>query len=245
VSLWFIVIFTACFTFVFSLHAEEEPVVDSLGGYRLEGVVSSDRPDGKGDVAIINGEFYNSGDHLGDYEVGEIHKSFVRLTHSETGEKSKLWVMGDPSAQEAKAVGGFDDEDFNKEELPENASPAMESLEKIKERIFSLPLFNFMWEGQAMANLRKLEIAARSFAAEEDRMPKDIPELIRSTHLSADFQSEVQGRYMFYFSSAREGLQLHADPENAHSTLKYFYIGPDGVLRFGLSGPADDKSPEV
>ena len=199
---------------------------------RLEGVIR-DRTNPSKSLAVINGNLYKIGETAGATQVKEIGPNYVKLLDPKTGQETILHVKeaakSAAPAQQTSAVPPTSFLDTAKNYLTQPAQAA-----------------NRFWELQALRDLAQINNAAVKYSDKNKFFPVRIRQLTLDGFLPTSYESGKIKKYQFYLSNTPQkpdDFQLHADPLNPEAGIRYFFVGPDAVIRESTGKPADIKSP--
>lgn len=104
---------------------------------------------------------------------------------------------------------------------------------------------NRMWELMALRELAIINNASVRYYEKNVFFPRDIRQLTLDGFLPKSYEDGTRSKYKFYYTNTThpDDLGLHADPLDAASGLRYFYVGPDAVIRESTGKPATKHSP--
>lgn len=204
------------------------PAVEEL---RLEGIIE-DQNDNTQSMAVINGDLFQAGEKVGEFQIEKIQSSFVSLKNLKTGQEMKLIVKEAPKAAAAAAQGA--------------GAPSL--LDKTKQYLTNpSQAVNRGWEMLALRDLSIINNAAVKYFETNKFFPVQLRQLTLDGFLPVSYESGKAGKYEFYLKNKSEkpsDLQLHADPVEKDKGLRFFFVGPDAMIRESTGKPADAKSPE-
>ena len=204
---------------------------------RLEGVVQ-DQADPSKSLAIVNGDPHKIGETVGTGTIKEIGSNYVKLFDSKTGTETTLQVkeaVKPPASASQEPAAG-----------PAPTTPA--SLVNAAKKYLSHPeqAVNRLWELQALRDLAIINNASVKYFEKNDFFPVRLRQLTLDGFLPVSYESGKTNQYQFYLSNTPQkpdDFQLHADPLNPEAGLRYFFVGPDALIRESTGKPADIKSP--
>ncbi len=201
---------------------------------RLEGVLED--PSGNSPaIAIINGSPYKVGDSVAGSRVIEVKSNSVKLAGAEPGSEVILDLKTAPAPVAQTPVPA-------QESAPKTF---WENVQHYRERPDQM--LNPVWEFQAIRSLANINNAAVRYYEKKEFFPVKLRQLTLDGFLPVSYESGKTGKYNYYLTNIPmkpDDFQLHADPIDAGSGLRYFYVGPDAIIRVSTSGPATAQSPE-
>ncbi len=200
---------------------------------RLEGVVMDhQRPDQS--IATINGEPLQAGSRIGDYVLLQVKPNSVIVKNQKTGEEHQLLPSGAPKI-------------VSNEELPVQPVSLMDKVKNFitDPKKASAQAANRMWELKAIRDLALINNAAVIYYNQNSFFPRNIRQMTLAGHLDKKYEEKVIGKYTFYLSNTThpDDLQIHADPVEPSSGLRFFFVGVDAVIRESYGKPASKESP--
>ena len=105
---------------------------------------------------------------------------------------------------------------------------------------------NIAWEVKAIAELKNIYQMAAAYYLERNTPLKGLEELVQEKMISKEFADGESGPYRFYLKSSVQELEVHADPIDSSSGLRYFMISEEtGTVRVEQGKPATAQSPAV
>ncbi len=190
---------------------------------RLEGVLE-DLSGKTPAIAMINEIPYQAGDSLGILKVTEVKANYVKLTDSAGIEHTLfLRAAAPPAIKDVKPVP-----------LPAPSKPFWEKAR------------NSLWEVKAVNDLAAVNNASVRYYEKNRFFPCNIRQLTLDGFLPASYEHGQAGKYNFYFANVPmkpDDLQLHGDPLEPSTGMRYFFVGPDAVIHSSATGVATEKSP--
>lgn len=106
-------------------------------------------------------------------------------------------------------------------------------------------ILNIVWEIKAIVELKNVyQMAAAHYMTENT--PPSMEDLVKAKLISDGFSDGKSGPYRFYVQSSAQQFEVHADPIDASSGLRYFCLSEDsGTVRIEQGKPANPKSPAL
>ena len=199
---------------------------------RLEGVIQDQVNQAKS-LAVINGNLYKTGEMVGTSQVKEIGSNYVKLIDPKTGQETMLQVK-----EAAKSTAP----------APATTASAQASFLDTAKKYLANPALaaGRLSELQALRDISLINNASVKYFEKNGFFPVRLRQLTLDGFLPVSYESGKTDKYQFYLSNTPQkpdDFQLHADPLNPEAGLRYFFIGPDAVIRESTSKPADIKSP--
>lgn len=218
---WLFLLVVSCFVMRLGVcHAEE---------LHLEGIIE-DQDDGRRSMAVINGNSYIVGDVFTKWRVAEIGSNFVRLVDSKGGkDEIQLTVTGPkPSPTPSSSVPPT----FLNEAKKYLNNPSL-----VADRA---------WELKTIRDVALINNAAVKYYQKNGFFPTGLRQLTLDGFLPSSYESGKTSKYQFYFRNKPQqpdDFRFHADPLEPDAGLRYFFVGPDAVIRESIGKPADFDSP--
>lgn len=105
---------------------------------------------------------------------------------------------------------------------------------------------NIAWEVKAITELKNIYQMAAAYYMQRNEPIKGIEELVQGKMISKEFADGESGPYRFYLKSSAQELEVHADPVDKSSGLRYFMISEEtGSVRMEQGKPATAESPAI
>lgn len=104
-------------------------------------------------------------------------------------------------------------------------------------------VLNIAWEIKAVMELKNVYQMAASHYMMENASVKSMEDLVKAKLLSEEFADGQSGPYRFYIQSSAQQFEVHADPVDSSSGLRYFCLSEEsGTVRMEQGKPATPKS---
>lgn len=196
---------------------------------RLEGIME-DKVNPAKSVAIIDGSLYQTGDVFSDYKVQEVTSHSAKLFNTKSGKEITLGVK--------TAL----------KQAPKPVAPTSGSLIDKAKNYWAHPdqAVSRVWEMKTLRDLALINNAAVRYYEKNQFFPVLIRQLTLDGFLAKSYESGKNQKYKFYTTNKPmnpDNFELHADPLEPDSGLRYFFIGPDAVIRESIGKPANAQSP--
>lgn len=208
---------------------------------RVEGIVY-DSADPAQSAAILNGMLVKQGDRVGSYKIVSIGTDAVMGVEESSG-KEMRWVPAgtrpEPPTLKKKPLSAVKSLKAPEEKKTEGKNPA--SAQPVSWNPFDV--FNASAELQAVSDIHQIQRAALAYHETYDAGAFDLKKLGGAGLISPDLAGGVKGKYRYTLTASRAGFEINADPIDAASGLRHFYIGQDGVLRAERKIKATAQSP--
>lgn len=199
---------------------------------RLEGVVEDKNPSQS--LAIINGQPYQNGDKVGEFQITQIAANQTTL-RDPGGKEITLLVKAAEPVPVAPATA--------------EVEPSKSLWDQAKD-LWKHPkkMGHLAWELKAIRDLAVINNAAVHYYEKNKFFPVRLRQLTLDGFLGKEYESGKMNRYQFYLSNKPmqpDDFQLHADPQEPSSGLRYFFVGSDAQIRVSDDKPADLQSPAI
>ena len=105
----------------------------------------------------------------------------------------------------------------------------------------------WVWELVALRDLIMLNNAAVRYYEKFQFFPVIMRQMTLEGLLAKSYESGQLHRYRFYLTNVSrnpDDLQIHADPIDPKAGCRFFFVGPDAVIRESAGAPASLESPK-
>lgn len=238
---------------------------------KIEGIVY-DGQNGENSYAVVDGNFLKKGDSYEGYKIVSVGSTSVQTVDEKSGKERQFHITGgEPSPYLPPIPGVPETRGMDSAGKPQQeANPITQILEQLRSMMglkedgsFQFPgggsdtkkgssanpfakFINIAWEVKAITELKNIYQMAAAYYMERNEPIKGLAELAQAKMISREFEDGESGPYRFYLKSSAQELEVHADPVDKSSGLRYFMISEEtGTVRVEQGKPATAQSQAV